>query len=145
MVDFRKDAWIYGLLAAILAIIAIFTPMGSEDFGGGNIQYGWLGGYITYTSGADVWAGLLTPGLYLFGVTVASATLLLMYSLLTWRGKEFNWTWLVYLLTGFAMVIFTIFLWVFEPDPDVIPISPIIVMISGIVAVGGGLLDKMGE
>ena len=35
MVDFKKDSWLYALIAAILALIAIFTPWGTVDTGFG--------------------------------------------------------------------------------------------------------------
>ena len=147
MVDFKKDGWVYALLAAVLGIVAIFIPMGVQNLGGGSTEYGWLGGYSLFVSGGTLegWYGLLVPALFLFGVTISAATALLIYSVNTWRGKEFKWTFLIYLLSGLAMIVFVILLWVFEFDPDVIPIAPIFILISGILAFGAGVLEKIGK
>ena len=51
MVDFKEDTWLYALIAAILAIIAIFTPWYSYESMGVTTQV-WLGGTVGYiTSG----------------------------------------------------------------------------------------------
>ena len=142
MVDFKKDSWFYALIAAIIGIIAIFLPMGIQGIPMGGQEFGWLGGYVSYRTDLDIWSGSLTPALFLLGVTIAASIALLIYSVNTWRGKEFKSTSLIYLLSGIGMVLFVILLWVFEFDPDVTPIAPVFILISGILALVGGVLEK---
>ncbi|MBY9005152.1 MAG: hypothetical protein KGD63_00150, partial [Candidatus Lokiarchaeota archaeon] len=97
MVNFKKDAWLYALIAAILAIVGILVPWGSLDVGP-FVVYSWLGGAITNVDGD--WIGGNGLSLWTLGLTMFSIAILLVYSINTWRGKEFKFDWLMYILTG---------------------------------------------
>ncbi len=141
MVDFKKDTWLYALIAAILAIIALFTPWGSIEFMGMTIQ-GWLGGIVTFMTPGDVWSGT-GLSLWTFGLTVFSIALLLFYGVNTGRGKEFKWDWLMYLLAGLVMLIFPILTLVLEgTSGGVIGFAPIGIIIAGVIAIGAFAVDK---
>ena len=138
MVDFKKDVWLYALIAAILALIAIFTPaytIGDESY--------WLGGIIAYDSAAEVWAGMGTVTLYTLGATLICITMLLFVGINTWRGKEFKWDWLMYLLAGIVMIIFPILHLVYDLESYMdISFAPIGILIAGIIAVAAFAVDK---
>jgi len=141
MVDFKKDAWLYALIAAILAIIAIFTPWRIIDYMG-ITWLEWLGGTVIYNTTFDVWGGSgLT--LWTLGLTIFSIALLLFYGVNTWRGKEFKWAWLMYLLAGLAMLICTILTLILESFPAaVFAFAPIGLIIAGVIAIGAFVVDK---
>ena len=144
MVDFKKDTWLYALIAAILAIIAIFTPWGSTK-AGGITQQAWMGGIVSYLSGSgfDDWIGLNGLGLWTLGLTVFSIALLLFYGVNTWRGKEFKWDWLMYLLAGLVLLIFPILKLLLESTKGgVISFAPIGLIIAGVIAIGAFAVDK---
>jgi hypothetical protein len=146
MVDFKKDSWLYALLAALLALIAIFTPWGSYDTGPFTI-YSWLGGAVGYyDSPVDAWVGT-GASLWTFGITIFSIALLGMFGIRGWKGTEYKWDWLVYLLTGLAMIIFPILALAFESTSGaVIGFAPIGIIIAGVLAVLAFVMDKfMGE
>jgi len=142
MVDFKKDTWLYALIAAILAIIAIFTPWGSVEVMTVTIQ-SWMGGGVQYWgSPADSWVGS-GLSLWTFGLTVFSIALLLFYGVNTWRGKEFKWDWLMYLLSGLVMLICPILTLVLEGTSGaVIGFAPIGIIIAGVIAIGAFAVDK---
>jgi len=143
MVDFKKDTWLYALIAAIVAIIAILTPWGSLDLGGGVTVQVWLGGAVSYWSApADLWVGT-GLSLWTFGLTVFSIAILLIYGVNTWRGKEFKWDWLMYLLAGLVMLIFPILTLVLEGTTGaVIGFAPIGLIIAGVIAIAAFAVDK---
>ncbi|MFX1489883.1 MAG: hypothetical protein ACFFBI_12085, partial [Promethearchaeota archaeon] len=72
----------------------------------------WLGGiiYATEDYGGGWWGGGVEKGFHAVGddligiftlvINSVAAAYLLMYSALSKRGKDFRWTWLVYLITG---------------------------------------------
>ena len=141
MVDLKKDTWLYALIAAILAIIAIFTPWGSVEVLTMTIQ-GWMGGGVTFMTPGDVWAGT-GLGLWTFGLTVFSIALLLIYGVNSWRGKEFKWDWLMYLLAGLVLIIFPILTLVLESTSGgTIGFAPIGLIIAGVIAIGAFAVDK---
>jgi hypothetical protein len=140
MVDFKKDTWLYGLLAGILALIGLIIPWGSVELGFGITQYGWLGGLITNVDGD--WVGGNGLNLWTLALTATSITILLIYSINTWRGKEFKWDWLMYILTGIILLIFPILTLVLEGTTNATPIGSIIIIIAGVVAIIAFVLDK---
>ena len=148
MVDFKKDAWLYALIAAVLAIISILTPWGSldVDLGGGITYtgYSWLGGAVNYLSGTgfDIWVGT-GLSLWTLGLVVASIAALLIYGINTWRGNEFKWDWLIYAVAGIILLIFPILTLIMEGTTGaVISFAPIGLIIAGIIAIGAFVVDK---
>ena len=142
MVDFKKDTWLYALIAAILAIIAIFTPWSSFEYMGITAHV-WLGGTVIYITPVTGWTGY-GLNLWTLGLTVFSIALLLFYGINTWRGKEFKWNWLMYLLAGLTMLICTILTLVLESlSRAVIGFAPIGLIIAGIIAIWAFAVDKI--
>lgn len=139
MVNFKKDAWLYALIAAILAIVGILVPWGSLDTGP-SVVYSWLGGAIANIDGD--WIGINGLSLWTLGLTMFSIAILLVYSINTWRGKEFKFDWLMYILTGIVLLIFPILTLVLEGTTDAIPIGGIFVIIAGVIAIGAFVVDK---
>jgi len=145
MVDFKKDAWIYALIAAVLALIAILTPWATVDMAGIDVSV-WLTGQVTF------WADIPSPfpewqgaGLqaWTFGLTMMSIAALLLLSISTWKGKEWKWDWLIYVLAGIAMLIFPILALVLEGTEDaIIGFAPIGIIIAGVLAIGAFAIDK---
>ena len=141
MVDFKKDAWIYALVAAILALIGILVPWGYVDLAGMDV-YGWLNGAVVYYGDpVELWVG---DGLKLwtFGLTCMSIAALLFVGISTWKGMEWKWDWLIYVLTGIAMLIFPILALILEATEDAIPIGGIFIIIAGILGIGAFAVDK---
>ncbi len=141
MVDFKKDAWLYALIAAILALIGILVPWGYVESFGIDV-YGWLNGYVQYAGDpVDAWAG---DGLKLwtFGLTCMSIAALFLIGISTWKGMEWKWDWLIYILSGIAMLIFPILALVLEATEDAIPIGGIFIIIAGIIGIGAFAVDK---
>ena len=141
MVDFKKDAWIYALIAAILALIGILVPWGMVEFMGVDI-YGWLNGSVAYYGDpADLWMG---EGLKLwtFGLTSMSIAALFLIGISTWKGMEWKWDWLIYVLSGIAMLIFPILTLILEATEDAIPIGGIFIIIAGVIGIGAFAVDK---
>ncbi|MFX1571829.1 MAG: hypothetical protein ACFFB0_03695 [Promethearchaeota archaeon] len=145
MVDFRKDTWLYALIASILAIISLFTPARIIHAGG---EYGdmiaWLGGGIMLEIDSGTWHEDLFSQL-LFGATLISITLLLIISINSWRGKEIKRDSLIYLLSGTIILMLTIFFWIFEFDPDfeTISFATIGIFISGIISILAFTIDRL--
>ncbi len=139
MVDFKKDTWIYALIAAILALISIFTPVASD----GSMQY-FFGGLITYDD--PDWIGYGAATIWTLALTSMCIALLLFYSIHSMKGMEFKWDWLVYLLCGIVMIIFPILMFVY--DLEIGPITLDIgfggigILIAGIIAVVAFVVDK---
>lgn len=140
MVDFKKDTWLYGLIAGILALIGILVPWNSVELGMGITQYNWLGGFIGYADGD--FGGINGLSIWTLGLTAFSIVILLVYSINTWKGKEFKWDWLMYILTGIVLFIFPILTLALEAPTDAIPIGSIFVIIAGLVAIAAFALDK---
>ncbi len=138
MVDFKKDIWLYGLIAAILALIGILVPWGSLDG-----DYSWLGGLIGTVDGDFVGANGLS--IWTIGLISMSIAALLIYSINTWKGKEFKWDWLIYILTGLTMFILPILVLVLEGTEDAFPIGGILIIIAGVIAIIGFVFDKFGD
>ncbi len=146
MVDFKKDTWLYALIAAILLIIAVLTPWGSLDVGPYVVQ-SWMGGIVPYAGDpAELWLGT-GASLGTFGLTMLSLGLLLFYGLHSWKGMEFKWDWLVYLIIGIVLIICPILVLVLESVEDaVIGFAPIGVIIAGVICIVAFVMDKfMGE
>ncbi|MCK4478965.1 MAG: hypothetical protein KAV01_00410 [Candidatus Lokiarchaeota archaeon] len=143
MVDLKKDSWFYALIAAILAIIGVLVPWGSLEVMGITI-YSWLGGMIGYYSGGgyDDWMGGNALNIWTLGLTMFSIAILLVYSINTWKGKEFKWDWLMYILTGIVLLIFPILTMVLEGVEDAFPIGGIFIIISGVLAITAFVIDK---
>lgn len=162
MVDFKRDSWLYALIAAVLALISIFMPWGSYEIsvsGETVVIYTWIGGFvgifdrdIPATSIEEGWFGS-GLSLYTFAFVIASITLLLYFSLRSFKGTEFEWDWLVYLLTGVVMLIFTILTLLFEPVPYragtievlLIGFAPIGIIIASVLAVIAFIFAKFGD
>ena len=133
------------LVAGILALISILTPWGSLDVGP-YIVYSWLGGGVAYAGDpVDEWMYAVGSGasLWTFAIVMITTTLLLFVSINTWRGKEFKWDWLIYLLCGIGLIIFPILALVFEATEDaVIGFAPIGLIIAGCIAIVAFVFDK---
>ena len=146
MVDFKKDTWLYAVLAAGVALIAILTPWGSVDAGAYDV-YGWLTGSVSYaTSPIDAWGGAGVQA-WTLGLTCMSIAVLLMIGIGTWKGREYKWDWLFYVLAGIAMIIFPILALVLESTSGAtIGFAPIGIIIAGVISVVAFVMDKfMGE
>ncbi|MCK4286419.1 MAG: hypothetical protein KAX18_09460 [Candidatus Lokiarchaeota archaeon] len=146
MVNIKEDGWFYALIAAILGIISVFTPVATQEVLGITIST-WLGGVIQYWSGtgADIWVGIVGSQVYYLGLTLICVTLLLVYSINSWRGKEFKWDWLIYILTGLGMFIFSILFWTQLPSGTNIGFASIGIFIASIVAILAFVIDKFGD
>ena len=158
MVDFKKDVWLYALIAFILLIIAVLTPWGSLEMTDPITLekatiYSWMGGAVQYADG-DLPSYFIESGdwmgegakLWTFFFVAFSAALLLFYALHSWKGMEFKWDWLVYLLVGIVLIIFPIISLVLEsPEDSVISFAPIGIIIAGVVAIIAGVFDKFGD
>ena len=147
LVNFKEDSWLYALISAILGVISIFTPaFNTEAAMGGTTNY-WLGGLIGYMTGGDTdeWGGYVGGNLWYLGITLISITLLLVYAINAWRGKEFKWDWLIYLLSGLGMFIFSILFWVYFDTDYTIGFASIGIFISGIIAIVAFVFDKFGD
>ena len=143
MVDFKKDSWFYALIAAILALIAILTPWGTAESGYGFDITGWLTGAVQYWGDpADVWMGAGVQA-WTFGLTMMSIAALLLLSISTWKGKEWKWDWLIYVLAGIGMLIFPILALVLEATEDAtIGFAPIGIIIAGVLGIVAFVIDK---
>lgn len=139
MVDFKEDAWLYALIAGILAIIGILVPWDSVPLFFGLEQYNWLEGFVSNIDGD--WIGAKGLNLWTLGLTAFSIAVLLIYSINTWKGQEFKWDWLMYILTGIVLVLFPILTLVLEGTEASI-YGSILVIISGIFAIGAFVVDK---
>ena len=132
MVDFKRDTWIYALLAAVIALIALLTPWASGiDSGMGFDITVWSTGAVQYWgSPADIWAGqgLIT---WTFGLTAMSIATLMLLSISSWKGKEWKWDWLFYILAGIAMLILPILALILESvSGAIIGFAPIGIIIA---------------
>ena len=141
MVDFKKDTWIYALIAGILALIGILVPWASLE-SGGVTMYSW-GAWFAVVD--DTWGSLLTVAgatLWTFGLTAISAPTLLFHGIYSWKGMEFKWDWLFYAVIGILLIILPILAMVFESTTDAFPIGPIFIILAGVVSLVAFVIDK---
>jgi hypothetical protein len=147
MVSLKKDAWLYAMIAGVLALISIFTPAtGVSDMG--MRFYQWFGEVMIFFGGewyvGSNWGNGV--GIYAVGIASFSGGSLLFYGVNTWRGKEFKWTWVVYMLTGIAMLVVPILYWVSLKEPFsgtiVFGFAPLGILLAGGIAVVASVLDK---
>ncbi|MFX1343641.1 MAG: hypothetical protein ACFFAI_00940 [Promethearchaeota archaeon] len=144
MVDFKKDSWFYALIAAIIAMIGILIPWNFYDAGGGITFYNWLGGLIQYGSGGgyDKWVGFNGLSIWTLGLSIFSIALLLFYSINTWKGKQFKWDWLMYILTGISLFISPILTLTLEGNEEAFPLGAIFIIIAGAISIMAFAVDK---
>jgi len=140
LVDFKKDTWIYVLIAAILALISIFTPMGTLKVGDSSVWW-WIA--ITYNADLDPeWNGFGAASLWTLVLTSMAIALLLWYGIHNMKGMEFKWDWLVFALIGIALIILPILMLVYDYDLLDIGFAPIGILLSGIICIGVVVLEK---
>ena len=143
-----KDTWIYVLAAGILTIIGLSTPSGSGDAFGGTLYVWWSSG-VGYLAGGgnDLWYGGNAATLWTFGIAAFCAGLLLFYGIHRFRGMDFKWDWLVYLLVGIALIIFPILMLVYDSvSGAIVGFGPIGVLIAGVLSIIAFVMDKfLGE
>ncbi|MFW9877947.1 MAG: hypothetical protein ACFFG0_33105 [Candidatus Thorarchaeota archaeon] len=144
MVNFKKDAWLYALIAAFIAIIGILIPWSVFVSGGGTTVYSWLGGIIRYGVGGGYndWVGTTGLSLWTLGLSIFSTAILLVYSINTWKGKEFKWDWLMYILTGIVLSILPILTIIMEKTEVEFPIGSFFLVTAGIFAIVAFAVDK---
>jgi hypothetical protein len=144
MVNFKKDSWLYALIAAFIAIIGILIPWSFYDAGSGLTVYTWLGGVIQYGSGggSDEWMGVLGLSIWTLGLSIFSIAILLVYSINTWKGKEFKWDWLMYILTGLVLLIFPILNLILEGIENAFPLGAFLIIPAGAIAIVAFVVDK---
>jgi hypothetical protein len=137
-------------------------PWGSYEIsvsGETVVIYTWIGGTvgifdrdIPATGIEEGWFGS-GLSLYTFAFVIASITLLLYFSLSSFRGTEFGWDWLAYLLTGVVMLVFTILTLLIEPVPYragtiellLIGFAPIGIIIASVLAIIAFIFAKFGD
>ncbi len=153
-IDFKKDIWLYILIAAVLALISIFTPVGTTDtllgadFPDTTL---WWSSIIAYNEDADPsWFGGGAASIWTLGITCMSIAILLFYGIHNMKGMDFKWDWLVYALVGIALIIFPILMMVFDSDTDMfgevtIGFAPIGILISGIICIVAFVFEKFGD
>jgi hypothetical protein len=96
MIDLKKDAWFYAIIASILIIISLFTPARMIHSGVYGDMLQWLGGSVML----QLNSGILHEDLFgvlLFGAVMISITLLLTISINIRRGNEFKQDSIIYL------------------------------------------------
>ena len=143
MVDFKKDTWIYVLIAAILALISIFTPMGTLKVGDSSVWW-WIA--ITYNADLDPeWNGFGAASLWTLVLTSMAIALLLWYGIHNMKGMEFKWDWLVYILIGLALLIMPILMLVFDLEDYTVGFGPIGIILAGVVCILVFVLEKFGD
>jgi len=151
-IDFKKDIWLYILIAAVLALISIFTPVGTiesiqeVDFPDTTL---WWSSIIAYNEELD-WFGAGAASIWTLGITCMSIAILLFYGIHNMKGMDFKWDWLVYALVGIALIIFPILMMVFDSDTAyfgevTIGFAPIGILISGIICIVAFVFEKFGD
>ncbi|MFX0002833.1 MAG: hypothetical protein ACFFAA_00980 [Promethearchaeota archaeon] len=150
-IDFKKDTWIYILIAAVLALISIFTPLGTFDtYFGSPVpdKIFWWTSLIMYNAGQDPsWFGQGVATVWTLGITCMSFAILLVYGIHNMKGMDFKWGWLVYALVGIALIIFPILMIVFDSETIglgevTIGFAPIGILISGIICIVAFIFEK---
>jgi peptidoglycan/LPS O-acetylase OafA/YrhL len=152
-IDFKKDTWIYILIAAVLALISIFTPLGTTDTYMGVSQPGsifWWSSFLLYNPDQGSWIFEIDGRLATvstLGITCMSIAILLFYGIHNMKGMDFKWDWLVYALVGIALIIFPILLIVFDSETyatgeATIGFAPIGILISGIMCTVAFIFEK---
>lgn len=143
MVDFKRDTWLYALIAGILGLVALLIPWASLDLGGGITQYIWLGGLVSNIDGD--WVGVNGLSLWTLALVSMAVAAFLILSINTWKGKEFKWDWLIYICGALVMFLCPILILILEGIDDAIPIGGIIMIIAGVVGIIGFVFDKFGD
>ncbi|MFX0002832.1 MAG: hypothetical protein ACFFAA_00975 [Promethearchaeota archaeon] len=148
-IDFKKDTWIYILIAVVLALISIFTPLGTTNDSYQGFPPGttiWWTSLITYTPETTIWWGTGDASVWTLGITCMSIAILLFYGIHNMKGMDFKWGWLVYVLVGIALIIFPILMMVFSTiigfEPITIGFAPIGILISGIICIVAFIFEK---
>ena len=155
MVDFKKDTWLYILIAAIIAIIALLTPAAVYDT---DKIYFFFSGTITYSADelmaqavgtTGEWYGTGTATIWTLAIASMSIALLLWYGIHNMKGMEFKWDWLVYALIGIALIILPILMMVYDLEQQGIELdvsfAPILLLISGIIVIAATVIEKFGD
>ena len=158
-----KKTWLLALIGAIVAIVGIFTPAATINYQDSGIDaHVWLGGIIyltkeykipgpgqrTRSSGWNAEGGDAI-GIYALVLITVSAAYLILYSLLTKRGKDFKKLWGVYLSTGIVMIVVFIF-WLINfslaiTGIKMIGFGCIAPFIAGVLAIVAGIFEKRGR
>jgi hypothetical protein len=149
-IDFKRDTWIYILIAIVLALISIFTPIGTTTSSYRGYPPGttiWWTSLITYNVDRDPsWWGTGVATVWTFGITCMSIAILLFYGIHNMKGVDFKWDWLVYALVGIALIVFPILMMVFGTtigvEPITIGFAPIGILISGIICIVAFTFEK---
>lgn len=146
MIDLKKDAWFYAILASILIMISLFTPARMIHSGVYGDMLQWLGGSVML----QLNSGILHEDLFgvlLFGGVMISITLLLTISINTRRGNEFKQDSIIYLFMGVIISILTILYWIFEFDPtyETLGFATIGILISGILSIIAFLIARFNK
>ncbi|MFX0008179.1 MAG: hypothetical protein ACFFAV_15830 [Candidatus Hermodarchaeota archaeon] len=146
MIDLKKDAWFYAILASILIMISLFTPARMIHSGVYGDMLQWLGGSVML----QLNSGMLHEDLFgvlLFGGVMISITLLLTISINTRRGNEFKQDSIIYLFMGVIISILTILYWIFEFDPtyETLGFATIGILISGILSIIAFLIARFNK
>jgi len=147
LVDLKKDTWIYILIAAILALISLFTPLGTNAAD----SLIWWSGQITHNADLDPeWMGAGAATIWTLAITSMSIAALLFYGIHNMKGKEFKWDWLFYGLIGIALFIMPILMLVFDYDTAMmgeidIGFAPIGILIAGIICIVAFIFEKFGD
>ena len=154
-IDYKKDLWLYAIIAFILLVISVLTPWGSlEAIDPITLDeatvYQWIGGLVAYYDGDIPTLGIESgdwfgAGLMLWTTffVAFSAALLLFYGIHSWKGMEFKWDWLVYLLIGIVLILFPILALTMEAAEDgIIGFAPIGIIIAGVICIVPFVMDK---
>ena len=102
-------------------------------------------GVSYYSSGNWLGDGL---SLYFLGAITCSSVILLFYSINTLRGKNYKWDGVIYLISGFIMLVFTLIYWNRRVIPwligghptPVLGFAPISTIISSLFALLSGFI-----
>ncbi|MHA2266499.1 MAG: hypothetical protein ACXAB8_01740 [Promethearchaeota archaeon] len=144
-IDFKKDTWIYILIAVVLA------PLGTSDtyFGVSQPDYTiWWTSLIMYNAGQDPsWSGDRLATVWTLGITCMSIAILLFYGIHNMKGMDFKWDWLVYALVGIALIVFPILMIVLDTETigmgeATIGFAPIGILSSGIICIIAFIFEK---
>jgi len=164
IISLLKKTWVFALIGGIVALVGIFTPTATVYYEEVEVDvHIWLGG-ISYFTGEsklpgpghkDVPAGLYAVGGDATGIVAlvlitVSAAYLILYSLLTKKGKNFERLWAVYLSTGIVMVVAFTF-WLIASSVAMTTILKVIgfgcfsPFIAGAFAIVAGIYERKGR